>query len=125
MFLATSNKARQLLHVSYIGQVHPAELAEGKEDIRALLAELPHGFRLLTDFSQLMALDPDCLPEIGSIMELLDQSGVGTILRVIPAPEKDIGFNILTIFHYPHHPRVITCQNLTEAGKYLAEFPAS
>lgn len=111
---------KQLLYVSYIGQVHPAEVAESKEDIRVLLAELPQGFRLLVDLSQLGAMDLECLPEIGNIMELLDQGGVSQIVRVIPAPEQDIGFNILTIFHYPRHPRIITCKSLAEAGKYLS-----
>ena len=120
MFLVASNKVKQLLFVSYIGQVHPAEVAESKEDIRVLLAELPSGFRLLADLSQLGTMDLDCLPEIGSIMELLDQGGVSQIVRVIPAPEQDIGFNILTIFHYPHHPRIITFKSLAEAGKFLA-----
>ena len=120
MFLVASNKVKQLLYVSYIGTVHPAEVAESKADIRSLLAELPRGFRLLVDLSQLDAMDLDCLPEIGNIMELFDQAGVSQIVRVIPAPAQDIGFNILTIFHYPHHPRVITCQSLAEAGKHLA-----
>ncbi len=117
MFLATSNKSRQLLHLSYIGQVHPEDLARSREDIRMLLAELPKGFRLLADLSQLEAMDPKCLTELGGIMELFDQGGVGLIVRVIPDPQKDIGFNILTVFHYPHHPRIITCRNLSEAGE--------
>ena len=120
MFLVASNKLKQLLYVSYIGRVHSAEVAESKEDIRTLLADLSQGFWLLADLSQLGAMDLDCLPEIGNIMELLDQSGVSQIVRVIPVSEQDIGFNILTIFHYPHHPRIITCKSLTEAGKYLA-----
>lgn len=49
-------------------------------------------------------------------MELLDRSGVGTLVRVIPDPCKDIGMNILTLFHYPHRPRVMTCENMNEGA---------
>jgi len=27
--------------------------------------------------------------------------------------------NILTVFHYPHRPRVVTCKNLIEAVRAL------
>ncbi len=65
-------------------------------------------------------MDPECAPEIGRTMELIDQAGVGLIVRVIPDPAQDIGMNILTIFHYPHHPRIITCENLAEAIRKLS-----
>lgn len=120
MFLATSNKTRRLLCFSYIQRVVPGELAQARDEIKALLADLPPGFRLLADFSQLDAMDAECVTEIGRTMELLDQSGVGLIVRAFPDPAKDIGMNILAIFHYPHHPRIITCENLAEALKKLA-----
>jgi hypothetical protein len=50
-------------------------------------------------------------------MEMLDRSGVGLVVRVIPDPYKDIGMNILTLFHYPHHPRVVTCDSMAEGAK--------
>ena len=120
MFLATSSKPGRLLRLDYIGRIRPEELARCAEDTKTLLAELPRGFRLLADFSQLEAMDLACMAEIGRMMELLDQSGVGLIVRVFPDPSKDIGFNIVGIFHYPNNPRVITCQTMTEAGKALA-----
>ncbi len=122
MFLVTSNKHKRLLCFGYIHRVLPGELTQARDDIKALLAELPPGFRLLADFSQLESMDPECAPEIGRAMELLDKSGVGLIVRVIPDPAKDIGMNILTIFHYPHHPRIITCETLAEAVRKLSQW---
>lgn len=119
MFLATSNKARQLLCLSYIGEVVPDELVRGREDVRALLAELPPGFRLLVNLTQLKSMSIECHNEVGALMEQFDRSGVGMIVRVIPDETKDIGFNILTVFHYQHHPQVATCQSLTEAAQTL------
>jgi hypothetical protein len=52
-------------------------------------------------------------------MELIGRAGVGMVVRVIPDPSKDIGMNILTIFHYPQQLQVVTCQNLAEALQAL------
>jgi hypothetical protein len=41
------------------------------------------------------------------------------VVRVIPDETKDIGFNILTVFHYPHRPQIVTCQTLPEAARVL------
>ena len=64
-----------------------------------------------------MALD--CTPEVGRVMEMVAQAGVGLVVRVIPDPSKDIGLNILGIFHYPEQLKVINCQNLMEAARLL------
>jgi len=120
MFLATSNKAKRLLSLRYIHQVRPEELARAEKDLKVPLAELSPGFRLLVDLTQLESMHPDSLTVIGRMMELFDRSGVGLIVRVIPDPGKDIGFNISTVFHYPHHPQVVTCETLIEAARALA-----
>jgi hypothetical protein len=120
MFLVTSSKPRQLLHLNYIQRVKPEELRRGGEDLKALVADLKPGFRLLADFGRLESMDLGCAPEIGRMMELLDQSGVGMLVRVIPDARKDIGLNIMALFHYRHHPQMITCKNLAEAFKKLS-----
>jgi len=119
MVLVTSNKARQLLYINYIGQVRPVDLERHRSDVEALMAELPSGFRVLVDLSELNEMDLDCMTEIGRIMELIDRSGVGLIVRVIPDPTKDIGLNIFSIFHYPHRPQIATCKTMTEAARAL------
>lgn len=106
--------------MNYIGRILPEELTRERGDVTAQLADLPPGFRLLADLSQVEFMDSECATEIGRTMELIDQAGVSLIVRVIPDPGKDIGLNILTIFHYPHHPRIITCENLAEAVRKLS-----
>jgi hypothetical protein len=119
MVLVTSNKAKRLLCVSYIGQVRLGDLTRNEEELKALMAELPPDFRLLVDMSALDSMGLDCLPEIGRVMDLIGQSGVGLIVRVIPDPGKDIGFNISSRFHYSRDQRILTCANMTEAGRHL------
>jgi hypothetical protein len=120
MYLATSNKLKRLLHLNYIGRVEPAELKHGLEDLKALLADLSPGFRLLADLSRLETMDLTCAAELGRGMELIDQRGVALVVRVIPDPGKDIGLNILTLFHYARQPRVVTCENIIEAAQVLS-----
>jgi len=120
MILVTSNKAKRLLFISYIDVVTPEELEENRAEMEALLAELPADFRLVGDFSSLTTMEDDCEAIIGRMMETIDQHGVELVVRVMPDATKDIGMNILTLFHYSQRPRVATCANLTEAARALA-----
>jgi len=119
MFLATSNKAKELLFLSYIEHVTVTDLRRGHDELLALLAELPAGFKMLVDLSLLESMDLGCVEELGKMMERLDQHGMKQVVRVIPDPSKDIGFKILEAFHYPHRPRTVNCQTMIEAEKLL------
>jgi hypothetical protein len=120
MFLATINKPKHLLHFSFIQHVGVDELAGARENVITLLAELQIGFRLLTDLGRLESMDVRCAEEIGRMMELCDEKGIGLVVRVIPDQGKDIGFNILSLFHYRHMPSILTCKNMVEAAKILS-----
>jgi hypothetical protein len=117
MLLVTSNKSKRLLHISYIGPVRLEELQRSREDLTTQLEELSPGFRLLADFSQMESMGLDCTPELGRMMDLIGRAGVDLVVRVIPEPSRDIGMNILTLFHYRHHPRTVTCESMVEAAR--------
>ena len=119
MFLITSNKSKQLLYVSFIGTMRPEDFQGSREDVATQLAGLAPGFHYLVDLTHLESMGLDCMTELGRLMDLIGQAGVGLVVRVIPDPGKDIGMNILTIFHYPQNLQVVTCTNLTEAVKAL------
>lgn len=119
MFLVTTNKAKQLLLLSYIGNVGVGDLQRSAADLAAMLKELSTGFRVLANLSQMESMDIACVPEIGRTMEMLEQHGVGLVVRVIPDPSKDIGMNIISAFHYKHQPHTATCETMLEAAKLL------
>jgi hypothetical protein len=119
MFLATVNRVKGLLHLTFIGQVSPEDLAQSAAEVQSLLTDLQPGFVVLTDLSRLEAMDVVCEKHIGRIMDLCQQRGVGRIIRVIPEPSKDIGWNILSIFHYERGLHAITCESLPQAERHL------
>ena len=119
MFLATSNKVRRLLMLRYIGRVTNEEMIQGEAEVLALLSEISPGFRVVQDLSQLEAMDAKTVEWVGRMMDLFYERGVGRVVRVIPDPSKDIGFNILSVFHYRHSPEIITCKDILQAASYL------
>jgi hypothetical protein len=120
MVLSTANKAKSLLQVSYIGQVGAEELRREYDDLVALLADLPAGFKLLVDLERLETMDIACVEELGKMMEAFDRHGLAQVVRVIPDPTKDIGFNILARFHYQNEPRTTNCKTMIEAAALLS-----
>ena len=119
MILATSNKTKNLICLSYIDHVTIDDLRRGHDEVVALVSELPPGFTLLVDLDRLGSMDTGCVEELGKIMELLDQRGLRQVVRVIPDPTKDIGFNILARFHYHRDLRTLNCETMTQAAKLL------
>ncbi len=119
MFLAETNRLRRLLHLSFIGQTNTSELESGVVEVQALLNDLAPGFVLLTDLSRLEEMDVACGTHIGRIMDLCRQRGVGRIIRVVPKPGRDIGLNILSIFHYGPSLHAVVCENMLQAEAYF------
>jgi hypothetical protein len=119
MFLATTNQARRLLYLSYIDQVTPAELERAYPEVEALLAEFPDGFEMLADLGRLEAMDIACEEIIGRTMEMMEQHGLKRVVRVIADPTKDIGLNIIGMFHYSKKIRIVTCETMVEAARVL------
>ena len=120
MFQVEVDKAENLLKISYAQHVGPEDTKGVGEKVATLLPELQPGFRLLTDLSGLESMDLACVPYIKQMMDLCNKQGIEMVVRVIPDPHKDIGLNILSLFHYRRRVRIVTCENLAEAMKVLA-----
>ncbi len=121
MFQAEVDQSKNLLKISYAQHVGPEDTERGEDKIRALLADLRPGFRLLTDLTALESMDLTCVPHIKEVMDWCNKKGVEMVVRVIPDPHKDIGLNILSLFHYGRRVRLVTCETLAEAMNILAE----
>jgi anti-anti-sigma regulatory factor len=110
---------QNLLVIRYSGLVGPDETERGLEDVRAGLAQLKSGFRLLADLTELESMDVACAPFIEKAMELCNQKGASMVVRVIPDPRRDIGLQIMSIFHYRGDVQIFTCETLAQAKEIL------
>jgi hypothetical protein len=119
MFEIKSDTAKNLVRVRYLGHVSATGMKECVSQVERLLPELRVGFTVLTDLSGLESMDLDCVPYLTKIMDLIRAKGVGTVVRVIPDPTKDIGFNILSLIHLRRGVKIVTCENLAEAERAL------
>ena len=92
--------AKQLLSLSYSQHVDVEDMKRGMQQIKHALVDLRPGFRLLNNLSGLETMELGCAEQIMDIMKLCNDHGIATAVRVIPDPMKDIGFNIMSRFHY-------------------------
>ncbi len=114
------DKSKNLLKIRNAQRVGSDDTKRVEEKLPTLLADARPGFRLLTDLSSLESMDVACVPYIKRMMDLCNKKGVEMVVRVIPDPHKDIGLNILLLFHYRRRVRIVTCKTLEEAMKVLA-----
>jgi len=115
MFQVDVDQAKNLLRIRYAQHVGPDDTKQIEAKAPVLLAGLRPGFRLLTDMSRLESMDLACVPYIKRMMDQCNKKGVELVVRVIPEPQKDIGLNILSLFHYRRRVRIVTVKTLAEA----------
>lgn len=115
------DKSKNLLWVVLSERVTTKDTGRWREQLEQLLPGLKHGFKLLADFSPMDSMDFDCAPDIGRSMEALDKAGLSRVVRIMPDPRKDIGLNIISLFHSRRSVSVVTCATMEEALNALAD----
>ena len=121
MYLVELDRSQRLLVISAAQHVTADETHKTVEELRGLLKDIAPGFRLLADFRWLESMDAAAAQHIAAIMDLLREKKVASVARVMPDPHKDIGFNILSQFHYGPEIRVETFERLVDALQALME----
>ena len=119
MYLLTVNLARELVHLAFVGQVDKGDSVRCRAEIEALVPTLKPGFCLLTDLSGLEEMDVACAEDIRAVMEAFRKQGIARIVRVIPDHRKDIGFTVMSYFHYGHDVVIQTFEFLAQALKTI------
>jgi anti-anti-sigma regulatory factor len=121
MYSVELDRAQRLLVISAAQHVTAEEAHKTVEELRVLLENVAPGFRVLADFRWLESMDAAAAQHIAAIMDLLSEKNVASVARVMPDPHKDIGFNILSQFHYRPEIRVQTFERLVDALEALME----
>ena len=115
MFQLEIEPTANLIKLTFIGHLSAKEMKACAEQFKELLKQVRPGFRLLTNLSGIEAMDMDSAPYIKEVMDACNQAGIGTVVRIIPDPRKDIGFNIMSLFHYRRGVHIVTCETLEQA----------
>jgi hypothetical protein len=119
MIEASLNTPANLLTVSYSATVGAEETSRWLTKLQSMIKEMQPGFRLLSDLSDLQTMDLACVPYIEQVMDFCDERHIAMVVRVIPDSRKDIGLNIMSLFHYRRGVRIVTCETLAEAHTIL------
>jgi len=112
------------LVLDYAGPIDAAQVWQLYSDLQKAVPQYGQGFRVLSDFSSVRAVSPDIREPLKKIMDFLNAQGVSEIIRIIPDPEHDIGFNILSLFHYSKSVSFLTVSSRQEAESRLAVWRA-
>jgi len=121
MYAVEADESKRLIVIRAVGRVTKEELKAAAQKVREIIEGATPGFRVLTDFRCLDSMEPAAARHIAEIMDVLAQKEVGSIVRVVPDPHKDIGLNILSQFHYGPNVPVATFESLAKALQALAE----
>ena len=105
--------------IEFIDRVDVAQAEQSYLDIQKIVPTCGKGFKILTDFTLLDRMAFEVQGIIKKSMDFFNQHGVTEILRVIPDPEQDFGFNILSPFHYSKEVKFLTLQSREEAQARL------
>ncbi|HSV62779.1 MAG TPA: hypothetical protein VLH83_05495 [Chthoniobacterales bacterium] len=120
MFVVETDTTKQLLVLSFAGNVTADESRETVARIREKIEEMAPGFVALADFRWLESMATDAAPFVAEVMDLFAAKKVSAVVRVMPDPHRDIGLNILSPFHYGPDVRLMTFETLADAIQALA-----
>ncbi len=122
MIKVSYDEPRNVVILEFSGKIDTSHAEQSYREIQKVIPNHQKGFRVLTDLSFLESADPKILNVLKKSMDYFNLHGVKEVLRVIPDPEKDIGFNILSLFHYSKDVICLTLQSREEAQARLSAF---
>lgn len=119
MIQVSYDEAHNVVILEFSGKIDTAQAEQSYLDIQKAIPTHGKGFKVLTDLSRLESADPKILDAIKRSMDYFNEHGVTQVLRVIPHLDQDIGFNILSFFHYSKNVVCLTLPSRQEAEARL------
>lgn len=114
------DEVRRSLRALFCGVVSPSLVADAVIRVQAEVPKLGAGFVLVTDLSELESMDLECFRDVTRMMDVCFAAGLGKVIRIIPDPQKDIGFQMLALVHYRGKIPSMTCTTRAEAEAELS-----
>jgi len=105
--------------VEFEGNVDAAQAERSFSQLEELLPMVGQGFKLLVDYSSVETMEPEVEGEVAKAMDLLNERGVREIVRVLPDPDSDFGFEVLSSRHYSPQVRIHTVRSREAGNSWL------
>ena len=105
--------------IEFVGKIDKEQGERYFLDLPGILPEKGKDFKLLVDLSCVESMDLEIQEFVVKAMDLFNARGVTKVVRIIPDPAKDIGLNILSIFHYDKRVKIFTVESREEAMERL------
>jgi hypothetical protein len=121
MYAIEIDKEKRFLAISATGHVTREEVKAAATKVREIVRDAPPGLHALTDLRWLTTMDAAAAKHVAEIMEILQEKQLASVTRIVPDSSKDIGFNILSHFHYKPSVQIFTVETLAEAMRNVAE----
>ena len=119
MFKVFTDHQYNTLIIILKGVFGKKEVEELYATLKEIIPKLNKDFKMITDLSLLDEMDIEAHKTNEKIMELCSQQGVAKIVRVIPDPAKDMGFNIMSLFHHSKDVIILASKSFDEAKKHI------
>jgi anti-anti-sigma regulatory factor len=119
MVKASYDGKRNTIIVEFEGNVDGAQGNKFSSDLERIIPKGGSGFALLADFSSVGTMEPEVESELKKAMKLLNARGVNEIVRVLPDPNMDIGFQIMTRCFYSNKIKARIYRSRAEADASL------
>ena len=100
MFDAIINPEGDLIIVHFSGNVDVDESEQCYQHVKSMVHKAKPGFTAITDLESLTHMDYECTQHVSAIMDLFNEAQVSHVYRIIPDTQIDIGWNIMSQFHY-------------------------
>ncbi len=119
MIKVSYKKKYNVVIIEFIAKVDVAQAELFYSDVQQVLLKCGKGLRLLTDLSLVEEMDLEVRKIIKKVMDLFNKQKVSEIIRVVSDPSQDIGFGIMSIFHYAKEIPIIVLKSREEANELL------
>jgi len=120
VFDAIINKQGDLLIIHFSERVDTKQTSQCVELVRGLVTGAEPGFTIIADLGRLTHMDFECARDLGVLMDIFNRAKVARVCRIIPDPDIDIGWNILSKFHYdPKSVEIHTYPSFYQAIKVV------
>ncbi len=119
MIKASYDSQNNAVIIEFSGRIDAIQAERAIPEIQKIVPAAGKGFRVLTDLSKVKAIDLAIKPSVKKMMEFFNQRGAAEVIRVISDPMQDVGFNIMSPFHYSREVAIVTVASREEAETRL------